>query len=235
MSSFYNFDNNTVDNFHDKDYSEIDNRTEIIEDVLKINTQGTPLKEKSDKTKLTHKDCLLLYLNPNIGSNNKLDIAIKHVKNCDTCKKELSKNKINDNISLSDSQINKKKMEKENKTIQTFSNILPTNQTATPISPQIVNNDDYKQILLDEKNIKYQNMLIENTMSKFLENNDEKKKLNDNIEKILQYLLKKDIQENSILPKYINPPNVQSDFTVIYVCLIILIILIIIDIVLRLK
>ena len=100
-------------------------------------------------------------------------------------------------------------------------------------------NDDYKKMLLDEKNMKYQNILIENTMSKYLENNDEKKKLNENIEKILQYLLKKEIQENTNSKYNYNIPmtnnNTHSDFTVIYICLTILIILIIIDIILRLK
>ena len=90
MSTFYNNDNNTVDNFYDKGYSEIDNRSEIIEDVLKVNTRGTSLENKNDdKAKLTHKDCLLLYLNPNIGSKSKLELAMKHVRGCDICKKEM--------------------------------------------------------------------------------------------------------------------------------------------------
>ena len=234
MGSFYNFDNNTIDNFYDKEYSEIDNRSEIIEDVLKVN-RGTSLENKSDdKTKLTHKDCLLLYLNPNIGSRNKLELAMKHIKSCEVCKKELSKTKINDNVSIN---VEKNKYNKNNeknvKIIQPFSNI-PTLQNQQ--SNIIDKNDDYKKMLLDEKNIQYQNILIENTMSKFLENNDEKKKLNENIEKILQYLLKKDIQENTSFQKYNNNSNnYQSDFTIIYICLTILIILILIDIILRIK
>ena len=92
MGSFYNFDNNTIDNFYDKEYSEIDNRSEIIENVLKVN-RGTSLENKSDdKTKLTHKDCLLLYLNPNIGSRNKLELAMKHIKSCEVCKKAKTHN-----------------------------------------------------------------------------------------------------------------------------------------------
>ena len=92
MTSLYNTDNHTIDDFYDKSYSEIDNRSEIIENVLKINNQGTQLKNKNDnKNKLTHKDCLLLYLNPNIGSTSKLESAMKHVQGCDICKKELSK------------------------------------------------------------------------------------------------------------------------------------------------
>ena len=247
MSTFYNNDNNTIDNFYDKDYSEIDNRSEIIEDVLKVNTRGTSLENKNDdKTKLTHKDCLLLYLNPNIGSKNKLELSMKHVRSCDICKKELAKAKAVDNISVSSDKLksikknsdktsdksndktNDKMSSKSNeKIVQPFVNIAPQ---------QIDKNDDYKKMLLDEKNIQYQNILIENTMSKFLENNDEKKKLNENIEKILQYLLKKDIQESSSFKYSVNDnQNSKNDFTIIYICLAILIILIIIDIVLRLK
>ena len=65
-----------------------------------------------------------------------------------------------------------------------------------------------------------------------------KKKLNENIEKILQYLLKKDIQENAIPKNNYNPQNYtqsSNDFTIIYICLTILIILLIVDIILRIK
>ena len=124
--------------------------------------------------------------------------------------------------------------------------IQPFIQLQQPPISNSDKNDDYKKMLLDEKNIQYQNILMENTMSKFLENNDEKKKLNENIEKILQYLLKKDIQDNSTLKNNYNGHNYNgqhyneqkqssSDFTIIYICLTILIILIIIDIILRIK
>ena len=241
MTSLYNTDNHTIDDFYDKSYSEIDNRSEIIENVLKINNQGTQLKNKNDnKNKLTHKDCLLLYLNPNIGSTSKLESAMKHVQGCDICKKELSKKKQDNMSSSSDISKSKKKSTSKNnnnnnnndndKIIQPFTQIPPILNTDK--------NDDYKKMLLDEKNIQYQNILIENTMSKFLENNDEKKKLNENIEKILQYLLKKDIQENAIPKNNYNPQNYtqsSNDFTIIYICLTILIILLIVDIILRIK
>ena len=246
MTSFYNSDNNTIDNFYDKGYSEIDNRSEIIEDVLKINNQGTQLKDKADdKNKLTHKDCLLLYLNPNIGSKNKLELAMRHVQGCNICKKEISKKKIQDNISLSEMSKSEKKSNKEKNNEKL---IQPFIQLQQPPVSNSDKNDDYKKMLLDEKNIQYQNILIENTMSKFLENNDEKKKLNENIEKILQYLLKKDIQENSTLKNNYNGQNYNgqnyngqnynqssNDFTIIYICLTILIILLIVDIILRIR
>ena len=33
--NFFNFDNNTEDNFYDKDYSEIDNNSTIVDNILK--------------------------------------------------------------------------------------------------------------------------------------------------------------------------------------------------------
>ena len=88
--NFYNFDNNTEDNFYDKNFSEIDNTSEIVNDVLQNNNETLLV----DKQKLTHNDCILIYLNPNLTSKSKFKNASMHIKNCDTCKKEISKKKI---------------------------------------------------------------------------------------------------------------------------------------------
>ncbi len=77
--NFYNFDNNTEDNFFDKDFSEIDNTSEIVNDVLQNNNNEMLLENKS---KLTHNDCILIYLNPNITSKSKFKNATMHIKIC---------------------------------------------------------------------------------------------------------------------------------------------------------
>ena len=221
--NFYNFDNNTEENFYDKNYSEIENTSEIVNDVLKKN-EGTNLTDNKKPKCLTHKDCVLIYLNPNITSKNKYTNAMKHIKHCSTCRNEISKNKVNDNSSLNSSNSILKKSEKivrPEKVIENYS---------IPEKKIIINkNDEYKKMIQDEKNLKYQNLMLETTMSKYLENIDERKKLNDNINKILSLLAENNTKINN------NQTKGYADNTFLYVCLFVVIILLVIDIVLKIK
>jgi len=221
--NFYNFDNNTEENFYDKNYSEIENTSEIVNDVLK-NNEGTNLTDNKKLKCLTHKDCVLIYLNPNITSKNKYTNAMKHIKHCSTCQNEITKNNINDNSSLNSSNSILKKSEKVIKPEKVIENY------SIPEKKIIINkNDEYKKMIQDEKNLKYQNLMLETTMSKYLENIDERKKLNDNINKILSLLAENNTKINN------NQIKGYSDNTFLYVCLFVVIILLVIDIVLKIK
>jgi|SaaInlStandDraft_5_1057022.scaffolds.fasta_scaffold09201_3 hypothetical protein len=221
--NFYNFDNNTEENFYDKNYSEIENTSEIVNDVLK-NNEGTNLTDNKKLKCLTHKDCVLIYLNPNITSKNKYTNAMKHIKHCSTCQNEITKNNINDNSSLNSSNSILKKSEKVIKPEKVIENY------SIPEKKIIINkNDEYKKMIQDEKNLKYQNLMLETSMSKYLENIDERKKLNDNINKILSLLAENNTKINN------NQIKGYSDNTFLYVCLFVVIILLVIDIVLKIK
>ena len=71
--------------------------------------------------------------------------------------------------------------------------------------------------------------MLETTMSKYLENIDERKKLNDNINKILSLLAENNTKINN------NQTKGYADNTFLYVCLFVVIILLVIDIVLKIK
>jgi hypothetical protein len=221
--NFYNFDNNTEDNFHDKNYSEIDNTSEIVNNVLKKN-EGTNLINDKKPNRLTHKDCVLIYLNPNISSKNKYTNAVNHIQHCSTCQNEISKNKVSDNSSSNSSKSILKKTEKVEKPEKVIENY------SSPEKKIVINkNDEYKKMIQDEKNLRYQNLMLETTMSKYLENIDERKKLNDNINKILSLLAENNTKINN------NHTRGYTDNTFLYVCLFVVIILLVIDIVLKIK
>lgn len=205
--NFYNFDNNTEDNFYDKNYSEIDNASTIINDVLKKDDLE---HLNNENNRLTHNDCVLIYLNPNISSKKKFDKSVSHVQNCSICQKKIikDKNKKNDNISVSFDE--KKKKEKKEK----------------PIFDK-PSNDNYQKMMNEEQNLKYQNLLLETSMNKYFENMDEKKKLNDNINRILNLL-----NDNSRDQHFVNNKN---DNFFLYICFFVVILLLIVDIILKIK
>lgn len=73
---------NLFQNFSDYEKSYDDDS--ISEDILQHN------REKKDY-KLSHKDCVLIYLNPDITTKTKLDYAYDHIKKCKYCKHNISK------------------------------------------------------------------------------------------------------------------------------------------------
>lgn len=221
--NFYNFDSNTEDNFYDKKYSEIDNTSEIVNDILKKNEETNHIDDKKQK-RLTHKDCVLIYLNPNISSKNKYTNAVNHIQHCETCQNVISKNKITDNTTLNSSN---SILTKNDKIIKPKK--LVENYSISEKKENINNNDEYKQMMQDEKNLKYQNLMLETTMTKYLENINERKKLNANINKILSLLSKNNTQNND------NQTKGYYDNTFLYVCLFVVVILLVIDIVLKIK
>lgn len=154
-------------------------------------TKISNLCEKED-SKMTHRNCLLLYLNPDIGSKSKLNYAMNHVKSCPTCKKELAKN----NVSTEKAIV---------KIAPTPVTTIEKYESTTPIS---------------------------DSLTKYLQNIEERLKYNDNMNKIITLLTEKQVQ-----PQIIQQPTQQYNNTDVYILIgiVILIILVIIDIVLRIK
>jgi preprotein translocase subunit SecF len=182
-------------------YAEVDNSSTLMNNLLQ--TDLVKKNEDDKEVRLTHKDCILLYTNPNIGSSKKYNHAIKHIKNCKTCKNEISKNN--------------KKYENYNTAEKNDIQIIKPSETQYPVYQQ-PSEPEYKKIIQEEKNVQHQNILIENTIAKYFDTIEEKKKLNENIEKIRETLSK-----------------TNNDKPILYCLLIFLIILVLIDIILRIQ
>jgi hypothetical protein len=95
-----------------------------------------------------------------------------------------------------------------------------------------------------ENNVQYQNVMIQNTIQKYFEDMEEKKELNDKLNKIYE-ILNLEIKKNEIIDKertYMsqlknNSPNTNTNFEINYVLIGIsfVIILLIVDIIIRIK
>jgi hypothetical protein len=92
-----------------------------------------------------------------------------------------------------------------------------------------------------EDNQKYQNMLIQNTIQKYFEDMEEKKELNDKLNKIYE-ILNLEIKKNEIIEKernfnnqLKNQPVSNPDFNYVLIGISFIIILLIVDIVIRIK
>ena len=221
--NFFNFDNNTEDNFYDKDYSEIDNNSTIVDNILK-NNKSKPINENLNE-KLTHNDCILIYSNPNISSKNKFKTALNHINECEVCKNEISKK---NNMREKDKKNVSFKSDKNFK-----ENFVHEKKDEKPII--IEKNNDYVKILQDEQNLKYQNLMLENTMSKYLENIEERKKLNDNIEKILTLLKKNKTNDEKDFNYQSGYNNITTNNLFLYFLFFVIIVLLIIDIFIKIK
>jgi hypothetical protein len=221
--NFLNFDNNTEDNFYDKNYSEIDNNSAIVDNILK-NNKTKPTNENLNE-KLTHNDCILIYLNPNISSKNKFKTALNHINECEVCKNQISKKN-----NMEDKKEKRNVSFKNDKSVK--ENFVYEKKEEKPII--IEKNNDYVKILQDEQNLKYQNLMLENTMSKYLENIEERKKLNDNIEKILS-LLKKNKTNDEKDFNYYGNNNITTNNLFLYFLFFVIIVLLIIDIFIKIK
>ena len=93
-----------------------------------------------------------------------------------------------------------------------------------------------------ENNLQYQNTMIQNTIQKYFENMEEKKELNDKLNKIYE-ILNLEIKKNEIIDKernYMsqlknNSPNAGFEINYVLVGISFIIILLIIDIIMRIK
>jgi hypothetical protein len=92
-----------------------------------------------------------------------------------------------------------------------------------------------------EDNQKFQNMMIQNTIQKYFEEMEEKKELNDKLNKIYE-ILNLEIKKNEIIEKERNLTQIKNNsnsqepnFNYILMCISIVIILLIVDIIIRIK
>jgi hypothetical protein len=261
-------------------------------------TQKTNKPNKLNKPKkLTHRECIKLYFNPNLKSQNSYESALAHVLACSICKNEINSNKkvsfddkksnqdantldnnsidsilqkqnrrsilknlsnqnSHENFSMSENDSFLKSFEnlhsKNSNSNNTLTNTTntPTNPTNTPTNPTNQN-----KLLDDEKKLHEQNLLIQKTVQKFLEDEKDKKEMNDKIDKIYKMLdleIKKNEMRERNMHKRLSMRNVQSykedstnsktssnNFTIelnflsVGICLII--IFLIVDIIIRIK
>lgn len=72
----------------DLDYSK--NDIPINYNNIKQDLNGTFLNNLNNN-KLTHRECINLYLNPNNLKNPKIEVVLKHLSNCSLCQNEIKK------------------------------------------------------------------------------------------------------------------------------------------------
>ena len=168
--------NNSFENISNLENTIDINKSNIIKkNYDDDNFHGTPIKNIYNEN-LTHRTCVLIYLNPDIASKSKFNYSINHVRNCSICKNEISKNEKKDN------KVN-------NSSIENF----------------------------------------EKTITKYVDNIEEKIKFNENFKKILDFINDKDNKTNKIEKK--------DDYMQLYILIsiVFLIIILIIDIIIRLR
>lgn len=211
------------------------------------NLNGTYLTNLPNN-KLTHRECINLYLNPQKNNNSMFQQAMKHLQKCHLCKDELykkinkekninekiNKEKINNEKINIEKNINEKNINYDNKIIN-YNNknrLISDNNLIYDNKLSNINSNELefllKKYMEEDKNNKMQNMLFETKLSKYFETNQEKKEINDNLNKIyniLNYGMKKD--DNN------KPLSIEINYISIGIS--ILIILLIIDIILRIK
>ena len=202
----------------------------------------------SSSNKLTHRECIKIYNNPDDYKDSILSQALKHVSKCKMCKDEIKKSLINNtktennlknNSSKSESRSTQKSKHNDlnnnnnksnnnntnNDNLSLLSNYKnfhnPSNSGSLNLSsqslPQSLSQSQSQsqslsqsqsqslsqsqsnskieselKLLSDkingENNLKYQNALIQNNISKYLEDLEERKKINNKLDNILEIL-----------------------------------------------
>jgi len=191
---------------------------------------GTDLYSRGDNTscsnKLTHRECINIYNNPDSYKDLMLSQALKHVSKCKLCKEEIKKSmlintKNNNNTkqtSMSKSETQQTQKQLSNGFKKNLNNINNSNDNLSlmsnyknfhnPINSGSLNLSSQSQSqsqsqsnskieselkVLSEKingesNLKYQNALIQNNISKYLEDLEERKKINQKLDNILEII-----------------------------------------------
>ena len=198
--------------FRIKQPSETNNKKSLYSENESLN--GTDLNNNKIKNKLTHRECIKIYNNPNHNKNNDLTTAFTHISKCNLCKEEIKKNIVKNNLdekikndlasSFSDNlselsitrNVNnsdtKKQKILQSDDIDFLQNNFKNNQIKNSnnlINPVIQN--ELKLIndkIQEDNNLKYQNAVLQTNISKYLEDIEEKKKINNKIDKILELI-----------------------------------------------
>ena len=243
-----NYDPNYQNNFYNPNdplpiidgmYSGDDNLSWASLNGTDLNSSGDNI---SSSNKLTHRDCIKIYNNPDSYNDRILSQALKHVSKCKDCKENIKNTILTNNIkknsksnsnsnSNSTSQQQIKKSTSASTSTTTHSNMKkninqnndnlsllsayqhfhnPTNSGSLNLSQlnHQSNNQSNQQLnqqsstnskieselkVLSEKingetNLKYQNALIQNNISKYLEDLEERKKINQKLDNILEII-----------------------------------------------
>jgi hypothetical protein len=234
-------------------------RTEKAENNSEKNKySGTSLTKLIKNKKPTHRECLKLYYDPTCKSEYSFDTALKHVTKCSLCKKEISKKKSvkfesnstkkynlddkvsDDNESNADSlnswidKIREQKTEKVKENFKNSDNKLKSIQTQIELqapSPAPVPNPSPAPV--SEESGKYQNILIQSTIQKYFEDMEERKALNEKLNKIYD-ILNLEVKKNEIIEKerskYSSPDN-----NYVLIGISIVIVLLLVDIFIRIR
>jgi len=247
--------------------------------------------------KLTHRECIRIYYNPEKNKNSSIDGAMKHISKCDLCKTEIKKLNLLYNTpggrppvknsqeqSSTGSPIDKQ-LKMLNDSVESLRKEFLSESTGLRSSQ---NSPGFGRCLSDksrrnppersseeipvnkENNLKYQNMELQNLLSKYLEDagigemsigpipaesvimkfwrdsNEEKKILNNKLDKILEVIsssAKYPLSLNDAYPSFQNnahrfvqqnaTQNQNSDSLYIVIGMCIIMVLLIVDIVMR--
>ena len=186
-------------------------------------SRGDNITTNSMTNKLTHRDCIKIYNDPDSYSDTILSKALKHVSKCEDCKKGIKNLIITDLKSLNSNEKSNstKKLIQSNQSaefkksssnnqdnlsqLSAYKNFHnPINSGSLNLSSQSQTNTKIESELktLSEKingetNLKYQNALIQNNISKYLEDLEERKKINNKLDKIIDMIKTDFKQDNS--------------------------------------
>ena len=195
----------------------------------KVILNGTSIKNLDNSNKLTHRECIHLYLNPNNTNNSNFQIAHRHISNCSLCQNEIKK--INDlhQIDISNDL-------KKNNSLTTQTNQLSqTNQLNHLNQTNQLNHLNQANQLNHLNQLNHTNSnnvvcLSINDLETLFKNINEKNKQNDNYEHFDRMI---NTLENKRYNNSNKPLCIELNFINIAICL--LIILLLIDIILRIK
>lgn len=229
---------NEIDHFDD-----YDNLNNISEENLfgtslsNINQQQFIKKnnETQNTITLTHRQCIDIFLNPNLIHEKYTNYANQHVIKCNLCKKNIKNINTNVNTNVNTDNINTNNTDNINtdniNTNNLNTNNLNTNNSNTDNSNNLNPNNSNINNINDYNDLRYQNFIFQNMISKFLEQSDEKKKIDEKMDKILEFfnlnLLIKKNQDNVI--------NISENFNYYYIIIgiVAIIILLLLDILIR--
>lgn len=176
------------------------------------NTNQIKPPQNTQVKKLTHRNCIEIYTNPKTHSDTTISNALKHITKCSLCKQEIKRLQ-----SLNSPNTSNTLEEKTNTQITPTPQIpqinpaiqqqIQTVQQTQPIPVQTQSYPDSLKIenklqqisnrINEENNLKYQNSVLQNTISKYMEDAEEKKQFNCKVDKILELLQQKQNIMNS--------------------------------------
>jgi len=242
QNNFYNPNNANNQNNANNPLPIIDGMYSGDDNLSWESLNGTDLNSRGDNisssNKLTHRDCIKIYNNPDSYNDKILSHALKHVSKCKDCKdnikntiltndiKKSSKfnptsqqhttkstnsnmnkntNKINDNLSLlsayqqfynpsNSGSLNLSNQSNTKTNVQSNAQSNAQSSTNSKIESEL---KVLSEKINGETNLKYQNALIQNNISKYLEDLEERKKINQKLDNILEMIKSEHISKQN--------------------------------------